>query len=179
MFMLAYWRLNKAPADIQTLEIDIKREEYEQVLGNYSTVLRLGEQWDISDWKTSANEVLKKPGQWHFRFNESKRFILTKSSKKVMIRNEAFLGLTLCNKNSDKKRKKHVQLKTKSLQGTLKGDKSTIDNLLKSHYGQDWRNNPELELYKIIDGGNSPGENVEEGSQEEYKYEDKAAAIMV
>nr|CAH7738900.1 unnamed protein product [Callosobruchus chinensis] len=118
MFMLAYWLLNKASAHIQTLKVVfpivghsclhpdrvfglterkikehnviIQLEEYEGTIGNYSTVLRLGEQWNISDWKNLANEVIKKPGQWHFRFNESKRFILTKRSKKVMFRGEAF-----------------------------------------------------------------------------------------
>nr|CAH7735328.1 unnamed protein product [Callosobruchus chinensis] len=72
-----------------------------------------------------------------------------------------------------------LQPRVLSLQGSLKGDKSTIKNLWKSHYGQDWRNNLDLEFYNIIDGGNSPGENVEEGSQGEYEYEDDTAAMMV
>nr|CAH7713349.1 unnamed protein product [Callosobruchus chinensis] len=210
MFMLAYWLLNKAPAHIKTLEVVfpivghsflppdrvfglterkikkqnviIKREEYEEMIGNYSTVLRLGEKWNILDWRTLANYVFKKPGQWHFRFNESKRFILIKSNKNVMIRGEAFYRSDFGVPKTVTKRGRNLyslQPKVLNIQGFLKGDKSTIDNLLKSHYGQDWRNNPALEFYKIIDGGNTPEASDEEGSQEEYECEDGAAAIMV
>nr|CAH7748784.1 unnamed protein product [Callosobruchus chinensis] len=137
------------------------------MIGNYSAVLRFGEQWIISDWKSLANEVFKKPGQWHFIFNQSKRFILSKSSKNVIIRGEAFYRSDFGVPKTVTKRERHLcslQPRVLSLQGCLKGDKSTIDSLLKSRYGQDWRNNLELEFYKVIDGGNPPGENVEEGS---------------
>nr|CAH7736548.1 unnamed protein product [Callosobruchus chinensis] len=40
-------------------------------------------------------------------------------------------------------------------------------------------NNLEQEFHKIIDGGNSLEENVEEGSQEEYEYQEEAEAMMV
>nr|CAH7739034.1 unnamed protein product [Callosobruchus chinensis] len=72
-----------------------------------------------------------------------------------------------------------LQPRVLSLQGSLKGDKSTIDNLLKSQYVQDWRNNLELDFYEITDGGNSTGEKVEEVSLEECEYEDEAAVMMV
>nr|CAH7748462.1 unnamed protein product [Callosobruchus chinensis] len=182
MFMLAYWLLNKAQRKIKKQNVIIKREEYEEMIGNYSTVLRLGEKWNILDWRTLANYVFKKPGQWHFRFNESKRFILIKSNKNVMIRGEAFYRSDFGVPKTVTKRGRNLyslQPKVLNIQGFLKGDKSTIDNLLKSHYGQDWRNNPALEFYKIIDGGNTPEESDEEGSQEEYECEDEAAAIMV
>nr|CAH7735327.1 unnamed protein product [Callosobruchus chinensis] len=48
---------------IKKQNVIIKRKEYEEMIDNYSTVLRLDEQWNISDWKTLANEVFKKPGQ--------------------------------------------------------------------------------------------------------------------
>nr|CAH7756482.1 unnamed protein product [Callosobruchus chinensis] len=68
-----------------------------------------------------------------------------------------------------------LQPRVLKLHGSLEGDKSTIDDLLERHYG----NNLELKFYKIIDGRNSPGDNVKEGSQEAYEYEDEAAAMMV
>nr|CAH7714139.1 unnamed protein product [Callosobruchus chinensis] len=127
------------------------------MIGNYSIILRLGEQWNISDWKTLANEIFKKPDQWHFRYNQSKRFILTKSSNKFMIRSDAFY------------RPDFGVPKTVTKEETW-----TAYN--QDHYGQDWRNNLELEFYEIIDG---EGETVKEGSQDGYEYEDEAAAMML
>lgn len=43
----------------------------------------------VKDWKESASTVLRPPGSWHFKFNESKRFIITKNAKSVLVRREA------------------------------------------------------------------------------------------
>ncbi|KAK9753794.1 hypothetical protein QE152_g1754 [Popillia japonica] len=42
---------------------------------------------------------------------------------------------------------------------TLRGDKSSIDTLLKKHFGLDWRDDPDLHIYKIIDRGIDPHTN--------------------
>ncbi|CAH1967998.1 unnamed protein product [Acanthoscelides obtectus] len=41
--------------------------------------------------------------------------------------------------------------KKMKIENSLNGDKSSINILLKNHYGNEWRNLPELEFYKIID----------------------------
>nr|CAH7740741.1 unnamed protein product [Callosobruchus chinensis] len=75
-----------------------------------------------------------------------------------MIRGEAFYRSDFGVQKTATKRGRNLyslQPRVLSLQGSLKGNKSTIDKHLKSNYGQDWR------------------------SQEEYEYEDKATAMMV
>nr|CAI5859692.1 unnamed protein product [Callosobruchus analis]CAI5861800.1 unnamed protein product [Callosobruchus analis] len=129
----------------------INPEEYDEVIGTWSTIRKIDE-WCILDWRNESKSHLKPPGSWHFQFNKAKRFILTRSSKaNILVRGEPNYvtdigeGKGIC-----KKGKKNSLLSPSTIPfgRQLKGDKSSIDRLLCSHYGPSWKNNPELSLYK-------------------------------
>lgn len=177
--MLAFWLGHKAPTSITTVELvfpvvghsfippdrvfglierDIKRKsvivdrtEYEEIIQNYSKLLKLGNDWQIFDWKTEMSQSIKKPAQWHFKFNESKRFILTKENRNVLVRGEVNYKSDLgFSKSVLKKGKLLSRLQPKVIEigeHILKGDKSSIFSLLKKHFGDDWLNRPDLQFY--------------------------------
>ncbi|KAJ3622450.1 hypothetical protein MTP99_002959 [Tenebrio molitor] len=188
MSMLAYYLGHEAPDHIKTLEITfpivghsflppdrvfglierilkkqcviINRREYEDIIAKFSTVLKLDEDWNIFDWKTVATDIVKKPAQWHFKFNECKRFIFTKQSnnnlrsKNVTVRGEVLYRSDLCSENTIIKKGKSLSaLRPNSVVtgNCLKGNKSSIADVLGKHYGPDWRQNPDLEFYATVD----------------------------
>ncbi|CAH0552738.1 unnamed protein product [Brassicogethes aeneus] len=147
----------------------IDRREYKTILEKFSTVHKLGEDWSIWDWKTVATDIVKKPAQWHFKFNECKRFIFTKQNVKnnITVRGEVFYKSDLCSEGSIVKRGKHLSgLRPKKVktENCLRGNKSSIASLLEKHYGPGWREIPELEFYRIVD---SPGEPSNHSSDDE------------
>jgi hypothetical protein len=138
----------------------INRREYEDIIAKFSTVLKLDEDWNIFDWKAVATDIVRKSAQWHFKFNECKRFIFTKQSnnnlrsKNVTVRGEVLYRSDLCSENTIIKKGKSLSaLRPNSVVtgNCLKGNKSSIADLLGKHYGPDWRQNPDLEFYTIVD----------------------------
>nr|CAI5836592.1 unnamed protein product [Callosobruchus analis] len=147
MAMLSSWLLNDAPKSLKKKSMIINPEEYDEVIGTWSTIRKIDE-WCILDWRNESKSHLKPPGSWHFQFNKAKRFILTRSSKaNILVRGEPNYvtdigeGKGIC-----KKGKKNSLLSPSTIPfgRQLKGDKSSIDRLLCSHYGPSWKNNPEL-----------------------------------
>ncbi|CAH1998771.1 unnamed protein product [Acanthoscelides obtectus] len=63
-------------------------------------------------------------------------------------------------------------------ENSLKGDKSSVDILLKNHYGNEWRNLPELEFYKIIDKNATEAQNRTD-SDEEYESEEEESVVKI
>nr|CAI5867789.1 unnamed protein product [Callosobruchus analis] len=129
----------------------INPKEYDEVIGTWSTIRKIDE-WCILDWRNESKSHLKPPGSWHFQFNKAKRFILTRSSKaNILVRGEPNYvtdigeGKGICKKG---KKKSLLSPSTIPFGRQLKGDKSSIDRLLCSHYGPSWKNNPELSMYK-------------------------------
>lgn len=163
MSMLAYWLGYEAPVHIKKVQLIFpivghsflppdrvfglierelknqtiiikKGQEYENIIKKYSKIMQLGEDWRIFDWKSACNEVVKKPGQLHFQFNLSKRFIFERDSNhKVVVRGETFyisdlgVGKTITNKG---KNLFFLKPKVIEIRNSLKGDKSTINRLL-------------------------------------------------
>ncbi|KAK9720045.1 hypothetical protein QE152_g22304 [Popillia japonica] len=127
--------------------------EYDQIIENYATIRKI-QAWNIFDWRTEATRVLKRPAAWHFQFNKMKRFIFNKSSKdNVLLRGEPhyFTDFGMA-KGVCKKGNKISFLSPKSppYGRQLKGDKSSINKLLVTHFGANWQLNSNLELYKKI-----------------------------
>lgn len=82
--------------------------------------------------------MIKGPGQVHFKFNPSKRFIFTKSNDLATVRGEINYRIDHCKEKSIlKKYKRFNQFKPNVLpiQNKLKGNKSTIHSLIKKHNG--------------------------------------------
>ncbi|CAH1973744.1 unnamed protein product [Acanthoscelides obtectus] len=68
--------------------------------------------------------------------------------------------------------------KKMKIENFLKGDKSSIDILLKNRYGNEWRNLPELEFYKIIDKNATEAQNRTD-PDEEYESEEEEPFLKI
>lgn len=114
--MCSYWLASKAPENIKTIEIVfpvvghsfmppdrvfariekavkskesiVSPAEYIEIFEQFG-VLKLGtENCPVLDFKHETNTYCKLPGSWHFKFNPTKRFLLTKSKNGVEVRGE-------------------------------------------------------------------------------------------
>lgn len=195
MAMLAYWLLEESPKHITKLEIIfpivghsfippdrifgliekeirkkpviVKISDYDDIIKTYSTVRKIGVDWDVYDWRTQTKRAVKLPSSWHFEFNKAKRFIFYKKDKNIVVQGEP-------NYSVDVGRPKGITKKNFSLSSMtpkklplgkeLKGDKQTIESLLSKHYGPNWRSLPDLSFYQQY--FQKPSE-VAEGTSEE------------
>lgn len=122
----------------------IDPETYINIIKDYSTVLKMGEDYAVYDWKGKVQKVLKSPGSWHFHFQPSKRIIFSKTANlSVLVRGEMFyksdVGVAkgICKKG---KKITQMQLQPMSVGRSLKPDKiKSISALLAKHYEMDWR----------------------------------------
>lgn len=66
--------------------------EYFDIIDKYCTIVRLGENADVRDWKAYGEDITKVPGNWHFQFQRAKKLEITKSriSQKCIVQGEPF-----------------------------------------------------------------------------------------
>ncbi|XP_050302138.1 uncharacterized protein LOC126740245 [Anthonomus grandis grandis] len=164
--MLHYFLAKVAPPNIKEIQVifpitghsflpDRVFASIEKKL-QHSTIFRPGTDLNIYDWKTFAETYFKKTGSWHFKFNEAKRFILTKSAQQnVLLRGETSY-------NSDISTgklivKKGIKIKSATLPGqipmgvALKAVKiQDVKNLLKKHFGETWTTMEECSFYQNV-----------------------------
>lgn len=58
---------------IKRKEIIVNPDEYYNIFREYTTVYHLSQdEVEVSDWKSATQGVFKAPGQWHFRFQQTK-----------------------------------------------------------------------------------------------------------
>lgn len=182
--MLSYWLLFEAPNNVEKVEMwypivghsfippdrvfgklerDFKRmtviegpEEYVKVINDYATVLRLGETCPVNDWKSYSENILKQPGQWHFKFQMTKKVILTRNATKklALVQGDPFYNVEACAPKSLSKKGKHFVRGGPSEIGkgvVVKPAKlRDVKRLLSLHFGENWEENEKLQFFKII-----------------------------
>lgn len=131
----------------------INPEMYLSKIKEYATVLRMGEDYPIFDWKSEVKKVLKSPGSWHFRFQPSKRIISTKATDgSVLVRGEPCYKSDISTAKSIYKKLQtvsHFNLQPLNIGRNLKPDKiRSISSLLAKHYGAEWEKDERLEFFK-------------------------------
>lgn len=142
--------------DLKKMPVIYEPNTYTDVFNKYGTVSKLGEDCKVYDWKKSGTELFKKPGQWHFQFSFCKRFILsrTKSLTNVLIRGEVSYQSDMNNPGS-------VMKKNKRLKDAVIGEVprgvvvkpskiSDVKQLLISHFGENWFDNPSTTYLKNV-----------------------------
>lgn len=178
--MLCFWFLKNAPASIETIQLTfpvvghsymppdrvfglierkIKKvpcitnpQEYCNIIQEHATIRKLSRYWVAQDWKTDTSNVVKIPGSWHFQFNPSKRFILSKSANTILVRGEVNYKTDLGMAKSVLKRGKNLaHLTLTNLQPGRVSDKKkagSVAKLLQNHFGDKWKEDKSLEFYK-------------------------------
>lgn len=131
-------------------------KSYIEFFKQRGTVLNLGTEIEVLDWKTASNEVLKSTSGMHFSIKESKRFIIKRNKQKsnVLVRAESSYRNTLgTSKNICKRNKKASQINpcTVPMNIAIKKEKmEDVKKLLIAHYGEDWEDIPELDYFKYV-----------------------------
>lgn len=172
MTMCSYWLTMKSPSNIKKMEIIfpvvghsfippdrvfariekavkskesiVSPAEYIEIFKQFGTVIDLGaEDCPVMDFKGEASKYCKLPGSWHFKFNPTKRFELTKRNNTVDIRCEVSYVSNLSTSKSVWKRGKNiVNINPEHLPKgiALKSAKTDdVKNLMVKHFGHNWR----------------------------------------
>ena len=104
----------------------------------------------MNDWKSEAEKIIRPPGTWHFKFNETKRFILTKPSGKLLVRGEVAIG---AGKSVTRKGRIFMQMNKTIAEPGIQLPETKINDvkkLLLKHFGENWSNNEELKYYNNV-----------------------------
>lgn len=149
-------------------------QKYFDIIKEFSSVLKMGKDYVVCDWKAESANVLKTPASWHFKLQKSKRIIISKTANgSVEVKGEPYY-------NSDvsvfsgicKRGKKIAQMKPKQLDvgRPVKPDKiKSISSLLTLHYDLNWQENPQLSFFKNA---------FQQGNVEDVNREREAAAVL-
>lgn len=132
----------------------------------HATCFRLGYgNVEVRDWKKEVTTTLKTPGNWHFRFNPSKRFILRRGRQNVSVQGEENYRNEVGQPKYVTKRGKHITDLAPAIlrRGNKVNFKKILDvaNLLKKHFGEDWRTIASLKYYKEVEETNDQFEEHE------------------
>lgn len=153
--------------EIRKKEIILEPEEYLNIFSQYGTVVKVGEEVQIKNWKEETSKFIKLPGQWHFAFSKMKRMIISKNSNKVVIvrgesnyRSDLGMGKTITKKGKNIPNMNPSIINKKNAVSDSK--KNDVRSLLVTHYGEDWMTHPKLKFYQfVLEGGSQeePAEN--------------------
>lgn len=120
----------------------ISPKEYLDTFADAGIVYQLGkEEVKVFDWKSAATENIKLPGNWHFKFQPTKRISFNKTkSGNILIKDEVHYRSDLGNfQGICKKGKKFSMINPLEIepgQVTVNPKKvRDVDNLLKKHFG--------------------------------------------
>lgn len=159
---------------LRKIEQIVEPSEYLNIFKQHGTVVELGKDVPVMDWKTASQEVLNPPARWHFKFNMSKRFILKRGrNNTVSIRGEQSYMSDLNQSKSVCKRGKTIDSlnplpvqtgvppKIKKLQD--------VASLLSKHYGAQWKDFSRLDYYKQVLEKYLEGYNGEENNEDDVE----------
>lgn len=129
--------------------------EYMNIFETIGTTIRVSsEECKVYDWKSSCLETLKPPANWHFKFAPVKRIILSKSKQNILVRGEPNYHLNVGQEKGLCKRGKTItSMKPNVINKGVQVNavkKTDVDNLLKKHFGCNWKNLPDLEYFKTV-----------------------------
>lgn len=148
----------KIEKEIKTMSVISDPHSYVEIFKKHGSVYYLTQDIDVLDWKEEVSKTFKPPGNWHFKFNLTKRFILKRGRQNVSIQGEENYKHEFCvPKYVTKKGMSCSQIEPSVIPKGNKINSAKIKDvvaLLTKHYGEDWRNIPSLHIYKNVEETN-------------------------
>lgn len=142
--------------DLKKREVIASPEEYQEIIDQYCTTTAL-DAITVRDWKSAYAPIIKPTTSWHVQFQKCKRFFLTRSkTNNLLLQGELSYKI-------DINVKKAITKKTKSITmlnpGVIQANQiipkkakiADVSNLLKKHYGEQWRDIETLAFYKRVE----------------------------
>lgn len=138
--------------DIRKHEVIALPQDYVDIFSQHGTPIALHNK--VYDWKSACQNIIKQPGSWHFQFNATKYFFLTKKTSDILVRGEpnyrAHYGKA---QSIFRKNCKASHIRTKLIPPE-KVDVNPlklrdVSSLLTKHFGVKWVDNPNLTFYKL------------------------------
>ncbi|CAG9792698.1 unnamed protein product [Diatraea saccharalis] len=201
--MCAFWLTTSAPKEIKIVELifpvpghsfmpadrifgliekEIKNKEqiihpteYHEIYSKYGIINHLSRDVPVKDWKSFANDTMKPPGQYHFRFAECKRYYLSRVKNKpgrFLMRGEVNYKTDLGVAKSIIKRdvssiSDYDVRDIPPFQVNMSTLKITdVEKLLTKHFGGNWQSNEQLSFNKnILETNSDGGVNVEQSDE--------------
>nr|CAD7603241.1 unnamed protein product [Timema genevievae] len=121
------------------------------------TVLKIGRDFNVFNWKAATGNILKKSNHWHFRFAVCKRFIITQGStpkSDTLVRGEVSyntdVGMSRKALRPNRKTAKIDPQLVKIGVPVKQIKKDDVKRLLQLNYGEDRENLPDLQFYRDI-----------------------------
>lgn len=146
--------------EVKKIDTIVDPKDYVDIFSKTATVLRIGKDCHIYDWRKETEKYLKTTGNWHFKFSKCKRFYIKKTNSrptaKILVRGEEYYKSDFCMEKSVFKRGKNIYMINPDL--IMPGANVTVSNLkfidvnklLVKHFGVEWRNINSLGYYKNI-----------------------------
>lgn len=129
-------------------------QEYIQIIKSYCTLAHLGKDCPVMNWKSYSDNILKQPGQWHFKMQKSRKITISRSKtgKTALVQGDPFYNITinepksLCKKgkNFSQNNIQQVEHGTEVKPAKLRD----VKRLLSLHFGDNWAENEKLEFFK-------------------------------
>ncbi|GBP44071.1 hypothetical protein EVAR_85225_1 [Eumeta japonica] len=156
--------------DLKKREVISSPEQYQEIITQYCKLTPL-DTIAVQDWKSAYAPIIKPTTSWHLQFQKCKRFFLTRSkTNNLLVQGEQSY-------RNDIKVKKTITKKNKSITMVIpdvipanqiipnKAKVTDVSNLLKKHYGEQWKDIETLTFYKNIEARRSEQEDLEEISE--------------
>ena len=157
--------------EVRRKEVIVKPEDYYLLFEEQGKLQKLGDgECVVSDWKSESSRVMKNTSSWHFKLSQCKRLSLKKSIKgDIVVKGEVNYKSDLSTYRSLLKKGqsyRNMELERLPIGIPVKQEKiKDVQNLLRKHYGQDWRDQNNLVYYReLLDGIQAAPENIQEES---------------
>ncbi|KAJ8706277.1 hypothetical protein PYW08_006831 [Mythimna loreyi] len=159
--------------EIRKREIMANPEEYHEIIKNFATVIKLGDDCKVYHWKDAVGTNLKPVGRWHFQFKSCKRYELKRSKKEgnVLVKGMVHYKHDDCAfKSVNRPGVLSSSLNPQEILATNEVSVAKaidINKLLTNHYGENWREIERLNFYvPLVSNSISGNEDTLEDSSE-------------
>jgi hypothetical protein len=143
--------------DIKKHDTLLSDEDYISIFDKHATVVRLGEECKVYDWKKEVFNVVKKPANWHFKLQPCKRIVISRVKgklNKALLRGEVNYSTNVGEGKTILKRGKKFKdlIPAEVKKGVVMKEEKVKDivSLMEVHFSANWKDKPELSFLKDV-----------------------------